>query len=461
MRKGEVASPNCLDHGAATAPLPRRGLARRGTVGRGLAGAANRISIANSLIVALAVAALCLLLVACAPPSQASAGQTPPDSAPTAPTRSAESAAPPSATPGSATATSTPVPTATPLPTATPDIAKVKPNELGLVPILVYHLIGDTEGPWTRTPANFRKDLARLYQLGYRTVKLSDYLDGNIDLPAGTSPVVLTFDDSSPNQLRFVMDGGTLVPAYDCAVGMLEAFARTHPDFGHNATFYVLPAADPPHNLFGQDEYQKQKLEYLLDNGYELGNHTLWHQNLSTVSDAEVQRQIGEAILWIQKLVPDARMDTIALPQGAWPKRKQLAISGTYKGATYKHRAVMEAWGQPTYPYDRVEFNAYAIPRVQGVQRMLDLYLDMLDKQPGLRYISDGNPRTLTFPTSLKPKYDPRKGATEITSPAPGYTVIQLPERPSPTVTPTRDPATPTKAPSRAATPTRTPTPKR
>jgi peptidoglycan/xylan/chitin deacetylase (PgdA/CDA1 family) len=338
------------------------------------------------------------------------------------------------ATPAPPTATATATPTSTPIPKATPDLAKVKPNELGRVPVFVYHLIGDVEGRWTRTPANFRKDLERLYRLGYRTVKLSDYLSGNIDLPAGTSPVVLTFDDSSPNQFRLVNDGGKLVPSFNCAVGILESFAATHPDFGHNATFYILPAADPPHNLFGQDEYQQQKLEYLLAGGYELGNHTLWHQNLSTVSDAEVQRQIGEAVLWVRKLVPQAKLDTIALVQGAWPARKQLAITGTYKGETYRHRAVMMAWGEPAYPFDSVDFDAYAIPRVQGIQSMLDLYLDMLDKQPGLRYVSDGNPRTLTFPTSARAKYDPRKGATEAASTVAGYTTIQLPD-PAPTAT--------------------------
>ena len=263
-----------------------------------------------------------------------------------------------------------------------PDIAKVKPNELGLVPIFVYHLIGDTEGAWTRTPANFRKDLERLYRLGYRTVKLSDFLDGYVDIPRRHQPrrPHVRRQLAEPVPLR---EGRRQArPAADCAVGMLEAFATNHPDFGHNATFYVLPAADPPHNLFGQDEYQRQKLEYLLANGYELGNHTLWHQNLSSVSDAEVQRQIGEAILWIRKLVPQARLDTFALPQGAWPKNKQLAKTGNTRARPYRNRAIVMAWGEPTYPYDRVEFNAFAIPRIQGVQKMLDLYLDMLDKQP-------------------------------------------------------------------------------
>ena len=62
--------------------------------------------------------------------------------------------------------------------------------------ILEYHLIEEPEGRWARTPANFRKDLERLREGGYRLVGLGDFLDGRIDLPAGTTPAVLTFDDS-------------------------------------------------------------------------------------------------------------------------------------------------------------------------------------------------------------------------------------------------------------------------
>src|SRR5450756_2587487 len=151
---------------------------------------------------------LSLAVVSCAVSGQAAPVSTPPSAAPPTVELALATATLPvaTATPAPPTATATATPTSTPVPKATPDLAKVKPNELGRVPVFVYHLIGDAEGPWTRTPANFRKDLERLYRLGYRTVKLSDYLSGNIDLPAGTSPVVLTFDDSSPNQFRLVYD---------------------------------------------------------------------------------------------------------------------------------------------------------------------------------------------------------------------------------------------------------------
>src|SRR5256886_11334806 len=79
------------------------------------------------------------------------------------------------------------------------------PNELGRVMILEYHKIDYPEERWTRTPENFRRDLETLYARGYRLIALNDLLDGRIIVPAGTTPVVLTFDDSSPGQFRYVV----------------------------------------------------------------------------------------------------------------------------------------------------------------------------------------------------------------------------------------------------------------
>ncbi|HEX9126964.1 MAG TPA: hypothetical protein VF948_11225, partial [Methylomirabilota bacterium] len=120
------------------------------------------------------------------------------------------------------------------------------PNELGRVMILEYHKVDQPEERWTRTPANFRGDLERLWERGYRLVALNDLLDGRIAIPRGTTPIVLTFDDSSPGQFRLIERNGGWVPDPDCAVGILEAFERQHPEFGRAATFYVLPGADPP-----------------------------------------------------------------------------------------------------------------------------------------------------------------------------------------------------------------------
>ncbi len=121
-----------------------------------------------------------------------------------------------------------------------------RPNELGRIMILEYHKIDHPEERWTRTPANFRRDLEMLYARGYRLVALGDVLDGRIAVPAGTTPVVLTFDDSSPGQFRYLESNGSVELDPQSGMGILESFANERPDFGRSATFYVLPGANRP-----------------------------------------------------------------------------------------------------------------------------------------------------------------------------------------------------------------------
>src|SRR5438552_14674259 len=98
---------------------------------------------------------------------------------------------------------------------------QLPPNELGRVMILEYHKIDYPEEGWTRTPENFRRDLETLYAKGYRLITLGDLLDRRITLPAGTTPVVVTFDDSSPGQLRYLESNRNIQTAPKSAVGLL------------------------------------------------------------------------------------------------------------------------------------------------------------------------------------------------------------------------------------------------
>ena len=66
-------------------------------------------------------------------------------------------------------------------------------NELGKVPIMMYHQIIDTTPKYTggnvdkdgysRTSEAFLKDLEFYYEKGYRMVRLKDYIDGEINVP--------------------------------------------------------------------------------------------------------------------------------------------------------------------------------------------------------------------------------------------------------------------------------------
>jgi peptidoglycan/xylan/chitin deacetylase (PgdA/CDA1 family) len=264
--------------------------------------------------------------------------------------------------------------------------------------ILEYHKIDYPENRWTRTPENFRRDLETLYSKGYRAVNLGDFLDRRIKTPRGTTPVVFTFDDSSPGQFRYVDGNGGLTIDAKSAVGILDQFSREHPDFGRAATFFVLPGASKPNRLFNQPEFEGKKLQYLVSQGYEIGNHTLWHANLGKYDEATVRTQIAEAQQWIQRLVPDYRIRTIALPHGVYPKNVDWALRGSAKGTSYSHDAILMVAGGPAMsPFDR-RFEPTRLPRVQAVEADLTFWLRYFDRNPGERFVSDGDPGTLTVP---------------------------------------------------------------
>jgi peptidoglycan/xylan/chitin deacetylase (PgdA/CDA1 family) len=272
------------------------------------------------------------------------------------------------------------------------------PNELGSIMVLEYHRIGEPEARWTRSPTGLRRDLERLWEQGYRPVPLTDLVRGVMELPAGTSPVVLTFDDSSPGQFRYLERDGQLQIDPDCAVGILEAFAGLHPGFSPRATFFVLPAAAEPHRLFGQPEHEARKLRYLVSHGFELGNHTLWHADLSKYPEAVVRGQLARAQQRIEQIVPGYHLRTLALPMGHYPRRLEWAIRGHAAGAIYEHEAILTAGGGPAPSPFSVRFDRYHIPRVQVVGATLANWLQYFGTHPGQRYVSDGDQNTVTIP---------------------------------------------------------------
>ena len=105
------------------------------------------------------------------------------------------------------------------------DPAWVHADELGAVPVLMYHqIVARTASDYDQIPAQFRGRLEQLYAHHFRTITAAAVLaSGRVDLPAGTSPMVLTFDDSTVSQYAEQPDG-TVAP--DCAVGILLSVAR-------------------------------------------------------------------------------------------------------------------------------------------------------------------------------------------------------------------------------------------
>jgi hypothetical protein len=278
-----------------------------------------------------------------------------------------------------------------------------RPNELGKVPILEYHLIQPEKSVWARTAGEFRQDLELLYGAGYRSISLNDYIQGKIDTPAGTHPVVFTFDDSSPGQFRYLVRNGKKEIDPDCAVGMFLDFKKRHPDFGMHATFFVLTGAKEPHKLFGQPEYEADKLKELVSMGFEIGNHTLWHAQLNKYSADVVKKQLATAVQNVQAVLPGYKVHTLALPFGVYPKDINLAVDGSYKGITYHNDAILRVTGGPAFsPFDS-RWDPLHLPRIQAgndVKRMVDGF----KKRPDEVYVSDGKPDTVSCRAARKPE---------------------------------------------------------
>ena len=291
-------------------------------------------------------------------------------------------------------------------------------NELGRIPILEYHLFGETEGRWQRTPARFREDLELLYERGYRPVTIRDLVAKRLDLPAGLSPVVITFDDASPGQFRLVTRGDSLVVDPSSAVGMWLDMHRAHADWENRGVFCMLSGAEAGRAFFGdkgiegqETAWRHRKVKQLAELGFELCNHTLWHANLKGMAAPRVQEQIARLQLAIDSVVPGYEPRTFALPLGQWPDDRALAVSGAWtdpkSGRTvrYRHDAVLLVAGGPARSPHDPEFDPLRLPRVQVFEDELRTILDRLDRR-GERYVSDGDPSKVTRPKVVRPSTD-------------------------------------------------------
>ncbi|WP_188191064.1 polysaccharide deacetylase family protein [Nonomuraea sp. SYSU D8015] len=277
--------------------------------------------------------------------------------------------------------------------------AQAKANELGQIPVLMYHrIIPKPATTDDRTPAQFRADLARLIKEGYVPITAAEMVAGKIDIPAGKHPVVLTFDDSSPSQLTLNQMG---VPQKDTAVEILKDVAAKNPGFRPVATFYVT------RDMFGKSaqEEQAQALGWLRDNGFDIGNHTRDHFDLRPRSHKEVEEQIGSIGRQITAL-STVKPTTIALPYGNQPRKKEWAL----RGRNYNHQGAFLAGYTPAASPFSKAFDPAGIPRIKVMEKKGDCaqfcshaWLDWLKSNPDMRYTSDGDPRTVAYPKFKAP----------------------------------------------------------
>lgn len=320
------------------------------------------------------------------------------------------------AQPDAATPAATPASGATPVAQPTDDqLRKAGVNELGVVPILMYHTFTSNSAnvsAWTRTFDGFRQQLQDLYDMGFTTISMRDLLENRIDVPLGRHPIVLTFDDSSASQ--FLIDqnpDGSVSPRPNSAVGILEEFFAAHPDFGHSAFFAVVPnycfADSDIDELNGYSSCQA-KLDYLVAHGYEIGNHTIDHKDLSTVDVEGFLEEVGGTAEWIDERVsgPSNLSRVLVLPYGGRPvpgSDVDKVMNGwfRYNGVDYYLDAIVDVAGGPMYSPSSTWFNPAKVTRLNTDPDSFDYLVNGVASGAILLYTSDGNPDTVTVPNPV------------------------------------------------------------
>lgn len=298
-------------------------------------------------------------------------------------------------------------------------LASDKINELGNIPIMMYHGIIDKTDDQTeytggnvdkdgynRTVESFRKDLEFYYQSGYRMIRLQDYIDGNINVEYGKSPIVLTFDDGNENNIKVtgLDESGNIIIDPNSAVGVLEEFKKKYPDYNVTATFFVNGG------IFNQSEYNEKILNWMIDNGYDIGNHTKTHIDIKKSSSDKVQEEIGYVYDELERIIPGKYVKIIALPFGS-PYVKthdnfKYVLSSSYNGNTYETEAALRVgWESEVSPFSK-DFDRTFLKRCRaydnnGKDFDIEMVFRLLESK---RYISDGNSKTIVVSSENESK---------------------------------------------------------
>ena len=291
-----------------------------------------------------------------------------------------------------------------------------KVNELGNVPIMMYHGIHNMKNSETsntggnvdkdgynRTTEAFRNDLEFYYQKNYRMIRLIEYINGEIDVPLGKSPLILTFDDGKENNFKVLGEkDGQLEIDPNCAVGILEEFKKKYPDFNVTATFFVNST------IFEQEEYNEKILKWLVENGYDVGNHTMTHPDFTKVSESRTIEEVGGLYKILESIIPGKYVNIIAMPFGS-PYNKShpnfnIMLKGNYEGLEYETKSMLRVgWEAEVSPFDK-DFDPTFLKRIRaydnnGKEFDIEMNFNLLENK---RYISDGDKNTITIKENQK-----------------------------------------------------------
>ena len=148
----------------------------------------------------------------------------------------------------------------------------------------------------------------------------------------------------------------------------------------------------------------------MVANGYDIGNHTQTHLDIKKSSSDRVQKEIAYVYDKLEEIIPGKYVKIIALPFGS-PYVKshdnfKYVLSTTYNGKTYNTEAALRVGWEPEVSCFDKDFDKTFLKRCRaydnnGKEFDIEMVFKNLEKN---KYISDGDPNTITIKESNKDK---------------------------------------------------------
>jgi peptidoglycan/xylan/chitin deacetylase (PgdA/CDA1 family) len=283
-------------------------------------------------------------------------------------------------------------------------VSDYEPDETGKVYVIMFHDFvseynPDSDNAYRMKLLEFRALLQRLYDMHFRPVSMTDFINNDINIPKGAIPVIFTFDDGWSGQFNLIKENDKLVVNPESAVGVMEEFSLNHEDFESNGLFFIYLNY---FGLFSGEGTMEERLRYLVDNGYELGNHTFMHNNLRNLDKEEIEESIGRNQYELMNYLKDYDMKFFSPPGGGFPKKEYMDVlyKGNYGNIDYNHIASFKAGWQPCYSSGHIKFDYRFVERIRSpgekpVEGDANWWLDRIDYRT--LYISDGESDIITI----------------------------------------------------------------
>ena len=318
----------------------------------------------------------------------------------------------------------TPIPT----PTLVPVTATVF-QDMPEAPILMYHRFNPKSGSRSEqykvSLSDLDSHLESLYHAGYSLVPLEDWLRGEIILPEGRKPLIITIDDLFyADQISLDANGD---PAPYSGIGRIWQFYQEHPDFNfHLALFYNFGDKGYPNRyengsfyfVKGWEKDRAEAIAWGIQNSAIPYNHFYNHPNLKRFSPDEIRWHLEEneaalrdalSLVGAESLTENLS-NILALPYVIWPETEE------GKQELYNYRspdgspvsAILEANDgalvRPlSAPFSRT-FDPYHIKRLNAVQEAVEAIIMAADRIPAAKTCNLGElpVGALSVPTQVK-----------------------------------------------------------